>query len=116
LYAKGAANVAITGRGTINGNGRAFLIPHMERLRQLGVPLQTKVDRLEAEFHEATDDLCVRDWRPGPMVAFIECRDVRLRDVHLVDSPSFTVWPVGCERVTIHAVTIQNDRRTPNTD
>jgi len=94
VFAHKADNVAITGRGTIDGNGRAFFGPCKPGETHLSVP----------------------GWRPSHMIAFVECRDVLIRDVRLVDSPLYTVWPLGCERVRIHGVTILNNREGPNTD
>jgi len=94
LLARGAHHVAITGRGTIDGNGRAFFTTSV-------APGRTRK--------------AVRDWRPSHMLAFVECQDVLVRDVHLVDSPLFTVWPLGCDRVTIQGITIRDDRQGPNT-
>jgi hypothetical protein len=95
LLARGAQHVAITGRGTIDGNGRAFFTT--------SVPL--------GRTHKA-----VPGWRPSHMLAFVECQDVLVRDVHLVDSPLFTVWPLGCDRVTIQGITVRDDREGPNAD
>ena len=50
------------------------------------------------------------------MVTFIECQDVSVRDVRLLDSPAFSVWTVGCDRVHISGVTILNQRDGPNCD
>ena len=95
LYACGAESIAITGRGTIDGNGRAFFCP--------------------APNPDASR-LGVNGWRPGMMVTLVECRDVLLRDIHLVDAPCYTVFPLGCERVLIEGITIENNRHGPNTD
>lgn len=94
LSAHKARNVAISGRGTIDGRGTAFFGP-----------------KREGERHRT-----VRGWRPGPLLAFINCEDVLLRDITLVDSPAFSVWTVGCERVRITGVTIDNERDVPNAD
>jgi len=94
VFAHKADNIAITGRGTIDGNGRAFFGPREPGKTHLSVP----------------------GWRPSHLIAFVECRDVLIRDVQLVDSPLYTVWPLGCERVRIHGVTILNNREGPNTD
>ena len=75
-------NMTISGRGMIDGNGRAFFGPHLPGESHLDVP----------------------GWRPGQMITFSECQDVSLRDVHLIDSPSWTVWPQGCDGVQIHGV------------
>jgi hypothetical protein len=94
ICGRGAHNIAITGRGTIDGNGRAFFGPAPAGRRTYSVP----------------------GWRPGTLLTFIECQDIALRDIRLVDSPAWSVWPHGCERVRIHGITIINQRRGPNCD
>ena len=94
IYARGASNIAITGRGTIDGNGRAFAGTHLQDNKLLGIP----------------------GWRPGQMITLCDCRDVLIRDVRLVDSPYWTIWPHGCERITVQGVTILNNRHMPNSD
>ncbi len=93
VYAAEAENFSITGRGMIDGNGRAFFLENPEK------PGGT---------------LRVRDWRPGMLLTFVACRDVLLRDIHLIDPPCYTVFPLGCEQVVIDGITIRS--RGPNTD
>jgi polygalacturonase len=93
IVARDAVNVSITGTGTIDGNGRTWMV-----------------------LQHPKGGLTFRDWRPGPLVAFVRCEDVRMRDVTLKDSPSFTVWTVGCQRVMLSGLTIRNVRETPNAD
>jgi hypothetical protein len=114
LYARNARGIAITGRDTIDGSGRAFMVSPAERRKERGTPAPAAVDRLSAALVESF--LEVRDWRPGPMLSLIDCRDVVLRDLNLYDSPSYGVWSVGCERVSIHGINLRSDRRTPNGD
>jgi len=87
-------NVSISGRGTIDGNGRAFFGPKLPGKHYRDVP----------------------GWRPGQMITFIECQDVSLRDVRLIDSPSWSVWPQGCDGVHIQGVKIVNNRDGMNCD
>ena len=94
VRARGVQNVSITGRGAIDGNGRAYFGPKLPGRHKLSIG----------------------DWRPGPMITFIECTDVSVRDVHLLDSPAFSVWTIGCDRVDISGVTILNQRDGPNCD
>lgn len=94
IYANGANHIAITGRGTIDGNGRAFF----------GDP------NPDHGFYD------VPGWRPGQMICFFDCTDVLIRDVRVTDSPYWAIWPHGCERVTIQGITLINARRNPNGD
>ena len=96
IYARGARHIAITGRGAIDGNGRAFVNT--------------------SKSGESGREKTVPGWRPGQMVTLFDCRDVLIRGVLLRDSPYWTVWPHGCDRLAIERITILNDRHTPNGD
>jgi polygalacturonase len=85
----GLRNVAVVGRGTIDGRGAPWWERH--RARTLTLP------------------------RPR-LIAFSSSRDVLIRDVTLLNSPSWTVNPVRCENVTVQNVTIVNPHDSPNTD
>ena len=97
IHARGASCVAVTGRGVIDGNGRAFFGPFNPAAKNS----RTK---------------SVPGWRPGQLMTFSKCRDVLLRDITIVDSPYWAVWPFGCDGVTVDGITIRNDREGPNTD
>lgn len=85
----GLRNVAITGRGTIDGCGA----PWWARQR---------AGRLE---------------HPRPrLISIAESTNVLIEDVTLTNSPSWTINPVRCENVTVDRVTIINPHDSPNTD
>lgn len=94
IYARDAANAAIRGRGTIDGNGPAFWKREGGRW-QIG------------------------GWRPG-LAQFVRCENLLLEDVTFRNSPSWTIHPMDCDRVTIRGISIVNgltpDDHGPNTD
>lgn len=91
LYAEDAEQIAVTGYGTIDGNGEEWW--HV--------------------FRNERDRLLY----PRPkLISFDRCKGVTLRDVHLKDSPSWTVNPIRSENITIDNVTILNPADSPNTD
>jgi hypothetical protein len=94
LFARGAQNVAITGPGTIDGQGDEFFGP-----------------RAPGETH-----LSLKGWRPFKLIAFLECRNVRMEDVTVRNAPGWTIWPLGCEAVSFRGVKIFNNPWGPNTD
>ncbi len=54
---------------------------------------------------------------PRPkLISFDGCRRVTLRDLTLVNSPSWTVNPICCQDVTIDNLSIYNPADSPNTD
>src|SRR5688572_9445587 len=82
-------NVAITGRGTIDGGGAMWWRLHREK-------------NLEV-------------FRPR-LIRLVACRNLLVEGVTLANSPSWTLNPLACEDVTIHAIRIYNPPDSPNTD
>ena len=82
-------NIAVVGRGTIDGRGAPWW-------KRLG---------------ERTLDL------PRPrLISFSRCTNILVEGVTLTNSPSWTIHPFECENVTVHRVTIVNPANSPNTD
>lgn len=89
ITGSGLRNIAVTGRGTVDGRGAVWW--RMLRERALRYP------------------------RPR-LISFSGCRNVLIEGVTLTNSPSWTVHPVRCENVNVHRVTIANPPDSPNTD
>ncbi len=82
-------HIAVTGRGTINGRGAVWWKAKLEK---------TLV-------------------HPRPrLISFSDCRNVLIQDITAINSPSWTINPIHCQNVTIHAITIINPADLPNTD
>jgi polygalacturonase len=82
-------NIAIMGRGTIDGRGAQW----WRRFRS-----------------GALDS-------PRPrLIAFTDCVNVLIENITAINSPSWTINPVRCENVTVNQVTIINPADSPNTD
>lgn len=112
LYARNCRDVAVTGPGTLNGQGQSWWPwkkkqPGMLRLREMvanRIPVEERVfGTVEAGV------------RP-PFVQFIGCERVLLDGVTVIDSPSWTIHPVQCVDLTIRGVTVKNPTNAPNTD
>ena len=83
------SNVSVTGRGTIDGRG--------------------------AIWWQAKKEGWVAHPRPR-LISFSDCTNVLIEGITAINSPSWTINPVHCQNVTIHAVTIINPADSPNTD
>lgn len=92
--------VGIEGPGVIDGRGEAFWDPPLGDASQGAVGLFWR--------HKGA--------RISPMVEIRNCRDVRLRDFTLANSPGWTLHPYLCDRVWIENVTVANSLFGPNTD
>ena len=95
IVAYRAINVTISGRGVIDGNSATFL-PHLTS----SVPMPSYY----------------WDWRPGQLVFFCQCEDVRVADVRIDNAPYWTLFLHGCNHVKISGISISNPDWTPNGD
>lgn len=86
---RGLMNVAVVGRGTIDGCGAVWW--RWFREKTLAHP------------------------RPR-LVSFVECENVLIEGITVTNSPSWTINPVRCRNLTIHKVTVVNPGDSPNTD
>ena len=50
------------------------------------------------------------------MINLYRCNNVLIRDLTILDSPSWTIHPVYCENVTVDNITIIQPYESPNTD
>jgi polygalacturonase len=91
IYAEDAENIAITGFGTLDGQGQKWWQVFREHPEQLAYP------------------------RPK-LISFDSCQQITLRDIRLINSPSWTVNPILCQDVTVDNVKINNPADSPNTD
>lgn len=110
IYARNASNIAVTGKGILNGQGQAWWPwkknqPGMVQLFEMGKSRVPVEDRVFGTVESGV--------RP-PFVQFLECRDVLLEGVTLIDGPSWNVHPVFCENVTIRGITVR--AHGPNND
>jgi hypothetical protein len=125
IYADRAENVAVAGRGTIDGQGAAW----WKYFRGLEDEHQ-KTGRWRAdskwrrEFARMNPNLEWPDDRQNlemgflrpPLIQLIECHEVAIEDVRIRNSPFWTVNPVYSDDVTVRGVTIDNPLDAPNTD
>src|SRR6185436_16915584 len=113
VYALDERNVAITGRGTLDGQAsaqqwwswRTGQAPSRTRLIQMaadGVPPEKRV------FGDGTSRL-----RPN-FVQPYRCENVLIEDVTVVNSPMWELHPVLCRNVIVRGVTINS--HGPNND
>lgn len=89
IHAEDAENIAIVGRGTIDGQGRRWWELHWKGQLSHGRPKLIDLKR---------------------------CTNVTIRDLTLKNSPFWTVHPFMCNDVTIENLRIINPPNSPNTD
>ncbi len=99
-------DVVLSGEGTIDANGSAFFDRSKEWCRG---DINWRFGGFNARDFEHTV-------RPGQVVMFAECRNVRVKDLRFVDSTAWTCFFHGCENVQVRGIMVTNDCRDMNTD
>jgi hypothetical protein len=103
IYANGAANIGVTGRGTIDG------LAQYELVAMRGVDPEI-ADEIAIARAAGVD--MRRYYRVGVqayVVIFDDCRNVLLRDVTILHAPLWSVRLNDCDRVHVHGVRIHSD-------
>jgi polygalacturonase len=117
FYAYKAENIAITGRGLINGHGKKwwdFVEGYKEG--QPRTKWQYQFDSLNKNILLPDDaHQMQRGFLRPPFIQPMYCRNILIEGITIINSPFWTVNPEFCENVTINAVTINNPH-SPNTD
>ena len=108
VYAFEQTNIAITGKGTLDGQGVAWHQWKSSMDPRLPVELGNKGVPLEQRVFGSSHQL-----RPNFVVPF-RCRNVLIEGIHIVDSPMWVLNPVYCTNVTVEGVTVNT--KGPNTD
>ncbi len=117
FYAYKAENIAIVGRGIIDGHGRKwwnFSEGYDEKWPR--TKWQLEFDRLNKDI--VRPDLkgwIERGFLRPPFIQPMYCKNVLIEGITIRNSPFWTVNPEFCENVTVNAVTINNPH-SPNTD
>jgi polygalacturonase len=109
LTGEGLENISITGQGTLDGQGALWWDAHRKNAamrRDAGL-----VDR-EPE-NPAGSPL---QWPRPRMIYLSKCKNILVRGLTLVNSPSWNIHPVLCENMRIDGVSIINPSDSPNTD
>jgi hypothetical protein len=127
IYGDKVENVAITGRGLIDGGGEPWWRTYRQiKERELGQPMapearskwQKEFARLNTDRHDWPDD---RRWlengflRP-PLIQVLDCKNLSISDVTIKNPPFWTINPVYCDGVNVRGVRIDNPEDSPNTD
>ncbi|HEX7847189.1 MAG TPA: glycosyl hydrolase family 28 protein, partial [Chitinophagaceae bacterium] len=105
VYAYKASNIGITGKGLLNGMGTSNFAtwkPNQKKdqqdLREMGrtgVPVK---QRVFGKGHYL---------RPG-FVELVECNNILVEDIKLVNSTFWVIHPIYCNNVTVRGVTVES--------
>jgi polygalacturonase len=117
LFTQDADNVAISGLGTIDGNGDLFMeLDKAKRIDTTGSQWTRQKERFREVLQGIGDGPAVPKERPFQMIIFSDCRNVTVRDVLIRDSPFWTVHFADCDGVIVSGVRIWCNLLVPNND
>ncbi len=115
IYANGCRNIAVTGGGTLDGQGKTWWswrkgpgAPYRKsneqnaQWAQENVPVEKRVQG-KKDFH----------WCPT-FISPVKCQNVLIEGLTIVDGPFWNVHPLYCKNVTVRNLTIKN--HGPNGD
>ncbi len=98
LWAKGAENIAVTGRGTIDGSGIGFMGAELFDSYELKALADSKFD-------------------PRPHVLTLEnVHNIRIKDVTIRNGAYWTVHLIGCKDAVIDGISLMNNLKIRNGD
>lgn len=132
-------NIAITGRGAINGSGEAWrplkrskvTDGHWQEVTTSGGVLKDPKlwfpseksllgDELTANNGSRSftkkDWLSIKDYLRPVLVSFIECKNIYLEGVLFENSPSWNIHPLMCENIIIDGIEVRNPSYAQNGD
>lgn len=97
--------VAITGLGTIDGNGESFR-------KEPTPPPPYAYGWMYGQSH--VKDMNVM--RPGQLIAVVESTNVFVEGITIVNAPCWCLFLHGCDYVRVHAIQVFNHKTALNTD
>ncbi len=133
LSARGAKNVALTGKGVLDGNGDAWRAVKQDKLtasewkkkvasggilskdKKTWYPSESYMfgatsgaDQNVSTWAETREDFeKMHDFLRPVMIAFLNCKNVLIEDVTIQNSPCWNVHPALCENLTVNNITVR---------
>ena len=121
IYADGQKNVTITGKGTVNGNGKPWWdLRNAKRGKQFEPkePYERALAKLNPDYKTQPGGGGGREvqfLRPS-FIEFINCENVTLEGITVKDSPFWTIHPLYTKGLTLKNLRVENPKDAPNTD
>jgi polygalacturonase len=117
LIAENVSNIGLVGKGTIDGNGRAFISAKQIRWTpsfDIGLTRQGTV--WEQRMAQSNQGPLTMGDRPGVLFVALHIKGLTIKDIHVVDSPNWTI-KVGCSsHIRVKGLDVRNNLLIPNND
>jgi len=128
IYGYRLENIAIRGRGLIDGNGSAWWDFRKEYSEINPEEYTDDIKLWQNEFVEKNRN--TPSWEywvnkagnlPAPflrpsLIQPVDCKNVIIEGITIKNPPMWTVHPIYCENVTVNGISIHNPGESPNTD
>jgi polygalacturonase len=109
LTGEGLENISIAGQGTLDGQGALWWDAHRKTLA-----MRRAMDLLDREPENPAG--APLKWPRPRMIYLSKSKNILVRGLTLINSPSWNIHPVLCENMRIDGVSIINPGDSPNTD
>ncbi len=117
LYTADAQNVALTGHGTVDGNNQVFYdFTHAKTIDTASTRYTRQKNNYRHVASGIGDGPVVPQDRPRQMVIFARCKNVRVTDVLLLNSPFWTLHFADCDAVNVDGIRLWSGMLVPNAD
>jgi polygalacturonase len=101
VYAYHVSNVAITGKGTLNGSATITFATW----RPQGSNMQDKIRQMGIDQVAVNQrNFGLDSYLPPSMIEFFGCSNVLVQDIHILDAPYWIIHPVFCNNVIVRGV------------
>ncbi len=122
IYAYEQTNIAITGKGTLDGQGKAFFWKWHGNPRYGGDPSKISQRPDRDRLYKMMDENVPLEKRIFGENSYLrpqfiqpyKCKNILIEGVRIIDSPMWEVHPVLCENVTVRGLNIAT--HGPNND
>lgn len=129
IYAEKVENITIKGRGKIDGRGFKWWDESRRFINEINATGKTaSTNKLQQQWLDANKGIKVSPYyektlerkffRP-PFIQFLECKNIHIEGITIVNSPFWTINPIGCDDIVIQGITVNNPSSNPkghNTD
>jgi len=104
IYANDAQNIAITGNGTLDGQGEAWMA--WKKQEQAAVQKSYDMAKNNVPVEQRIFGTEQAALRPS-FVQFINCQNVLLQDFSITNSPMWTIHPLYSENIIVRGINMQ---------
>ncbi|MBD3386494.1 glycoside hydrolase family 28 protein [candidate division KSB1 bacterium] len=119
VFGDSLENVAISGRGTLEGQGKVWWDRFNQAREQENYKPQNKMEEqfalLNQDIHGGYMEWARYHFRP-PMIQFKNCKNVLIEGITLRNSPFWNIHPVFCRNIIIQDINIISPEKSENTD